>query len=144
MVIFLEKDSEIVCKIPYSSQDFHMARFILFCLVVAELSIFMGKTNGSRGLDPEPQMAALGADQKMFTLVEVPVPSPAPSEGGVSTGINETSYTRLVTRHHSSDKSMAGGDVILGGFATAVVASIVCYIRVTRRNQHVNAETLDI
>ncbi|KAJ4784205.1 Transforming growth factor beta receptor type 3 [Rhynchospora pubera] len=32
------------------------------------------------------------------------------------------------------DRSIAGADIILGGFATAVLAVIFCYIRVTRRN----------
>lgn len=34
----------------------------------------------------------------------------------------------------TSDKSIAGAEVILGGFATAVLAIILCYIRVTRKN----------
>ncbi|KAI8567485.1 hypothetical protein RHMOL_Rhmol02G0125800 [Rhododendron molle] len=50
-------------------------------------------------------------------------------DGGAPAG------TRLLTRLHPSDKSAAGGDVILGGFATALVAAIFCYICVTRRNQ---------
>ncbi|WOL10170.1 hypothetical protein Cni_G18924 [Canna indica] len=32
------------------------------------------------------------------------------------------------------DKSIAGAEVILGGFATAVLAIIFCYIRVTRKH----------
>ncbi|KAK9681659.1 hypothetical protein RND81_10G018500 [Saponaria officinalis] len=38
-------------------------------------------------------------------------------------------HIRVVSRH-SGD---AGGDVILGGFAVAVVAAVVCYIRATRK-----------
>lgn len=33
------------------------------------------------------------------------------------------------------DRSIAGADIILGGFATAILAVIFCYIRVTRRNR---------
>ncbi|KAK9155949.1 hypothetical protein Sjap_003429 [Stephania japonica] len=36
-------------------------------------------------------------------------------------------------RHHS-DKSIAGGGVIIGGLATAVFAAVFCYIRVTRKH----------
>lgn len=36
---------------------------------------------------------------------------------------------------HRPDRSIAGADIILGGFATAILAAIFCYIRVTRRNQ---------
>ncbi|KAG0457169.1 hypothetical protein HPP92_022326 [Vanilla planifolia] len=34
------------------------------------------------------------------------------------------------------DKSIAAAEVVLGGFATAVLAAIFCYIRVTRRTGH--------
>ncbi|KAI9178396.1 hypothetical protein LWI28_025961 [Acer negundo] len=34
---------------------------------------------------------------------------------------------------HRSDKSVAGGGVIIGGLVTATFAAVVCYIRVTRR-----------
>ncbi|KAL8478364.1 hypothetical protein ACS0TY_030323 [Phlomoides rotata] len=36
-------------------------------------------------------------------------------------------------KHHSSDKSMAGGGVILGGLLTATFAVVYGYIRVTRK-----------
>lgn len=40
----------------------------------------------------------------------------------------------IITRHRSSsDKSVAGGGVIIGGLVTAVFASVYCYIRATRR-----------
>ncbi|KAL7219027.1 hypothetical protein ACSBR2_012155 [Camellia fascicularis] len=39
---------------------------------------------------------------------------------------------RLREKHRSSDRSVAGGGVILGGFFTAMFAAIYCYIRVTR------------
>lgn len=35
--------------------------------------------------------------------------------------------------HHSIDKSICGGGVILGGLATTFFVAIGCYIRVTRR-----------
>lgn len=34
---------------------------------------------------------------------------------------------------HKTDKSMAGGGVIIGGLATAIFAAVFCYIRVTRK-----------
>ncbi|KAL6287440.1 hypothetical protein ACE6H2_011830 [Prunus campanulata] len=36
-------------------------------------------------------------------------------------------------KHHSSDKSVAGGGVIIGGLVTTIFAAVFCYIRVTRR-----------
>ncbi|KAF5943695.1 hypothetical protein HYC85_017772 [Camellia sinensis] len=106
-----------------------MARFLVVFIILAQLSIYMTKTNGSQDLDLMAPMAVFGHE-------DVSIPSPAPSSGGDSSGMGNGSGTRRITRHHSSDKSMAGGDVIVGGFATALVAAIYCYIRVTIRNQH--------
>jgi hypothetical protein len=72
------------------------------------------------------------ADLSVLGLPQPPAPSPAPSEGGVV--IPASPWIRRIARHHS-DKSEAGGDVILGGFLVAIVAVVLCYIRVTRRNQ---------
>lgn len=47
--------------------------------------------------------------------------------------------SRKIGRHHSPDKSVAGGGVIIGGLVTAIFAAVYCYIRVTRRRP---AETL--
>ncbi|KAF9591841.1 hypothetical protein IFM89_008491 [Coptis chinensis] len=40
--------------------------------------------------------------------------------------------SRIGRHHHSTDKSVAGGGVILGGLATTFFVSVFCYIRVTR------------
>ncbi|KAK4714238.1 hypothetical protein R3W88_020145 [Solanum pinnatisectum] len=39
----------------------------------------------------------------------------------------------METEHHHSDKSVAGGGVIIGGLVTAIFATVYCYIRVTRK-----------
>ncbi|KAI0497836.1 hypothetical protein KFK09_021074 [Dendrobium nobile] len=36
-------------------------------------------------------------------------------------------------KHRSFDKSMAGGEVIIGGLATAIFLVVFCYIRITRK-----------
>lgn len=41
-------------------------------------------------------------------------------------------YRRL-GKHRSSDKSVAGGGVIIGGLVTAIFAAVFSYIRVTRK-----------
>ena len=43
-----------------------------------------------------------------------------------------------IGKRHSSDKSVAGGGVIIGGLVTAIFAAVYCYIRVTRRKQSDN------
>lgn len=65
-----------------------------------------------------------------IALAPVPVPVPVP---GVTTvdDQRQQQHIRLVSRHSAMP---TGGDVILGGFAFAFVATIVCYIRVTRRD----------
>ncbi|KAG8385676.1 hypothetical protein BUALT_Bualt03G0069900 [Buddleja alternifolia] len=52
----------------------------------------------------------------------------APSE----VGLNRNGAPEI-RKNHCADKSVAGGDVIVGVFATALVVAIVCYIRITRR-----------
>ena len=41
----------------------------------------------------------------------------------------------LQKHHHSMDKSVAGGGVILGGLATTFVVAVFCYIRATGRHK---------
>jgi hypothetical protein len=45
----------------------------------------------------------------------------------------EAPNIRRLGEHHSTEKSVAGGGVIIGGFVTAIFAAIFCYIRVTRK-----------
>ncbi|KAM3285323.1 hypothetical protein P3S67_024122 [Capsicum chacoense] len=84
-------------------------RFLLICLVLAQI-LLMQKVNALRKLDTSTS-----------------VPSSAPGRGDHAPAVTH------VRTHHSFNKSVVGGDVILGGFATALIASIFCYIRVTRR-----------
>ncbi|WJX43824.1 hypothetical protein P8452_30876 [Trifolium repens] len=44
-----------------------------------------------------------------------------------------TPNIRKLGKHHSADKSVAGGGVIIGGLVTAIFAAVFCYIRVTRK-----------
>ncbi|KAG6776929.1 hypothetical protein POTOM_016720 [Populus tomentosa] len=78
------------------------------------------------------------ADLSMLGLPQPPAPSPAPSEGGVV--IPAGPWIRRIARHHS-DKSEAGGDVILGGFLVAIVVVVLCYIRFRKKGI---LETLEI
>ncbi|KAL6501398.1 hypothetical protein OROGR_026531 [Orobanche gracilis] len=41
----------------------------------------------------------------------------------------------LKQHHHSFDKSIAGGGVILGGLATTFLVSVFCYIKATGRHK---------
>lgn len=50
----------------------------------------------------------------------------------IQSEVAEAPANRRLGKHHS-DKSVAGGGVIIGGLVTAVFAAVFCYIRVTRR-----------
>ncbi|OAY24627.1 hypothetical protein MANES_17G030800v8 [Manihot esculenta] len=82
-----------------------MARFLLFCVALA--------------------------NSWMLGFMHLPVPSPAPSEGGIIAG---NPGIRRMASHHPA-KFAAGGDVILGGFLVTLVAVVFFYIRATRQNQ---------
>ncbi|XAR66347.1 hypothetical protein NMG60_11012540 [Bertholletia excelsa] len=102
-----------------------MASSLVLCFMLAEVfSVFVSKAYGTEDTDPGGQVVVVNGFDAF------PVPAPAPS----------VLANRRVMRwhqHHRSEKSAAGGDVILGGFALALVAAIFCYIRITRRtNQH--------
>ncbi|XP_042010537.1 uncharacterized protein LOC121759103 [Salvia splendens] len=45
---------------------------------------------------------------------------------------------KIGKHHHSSDGSVAGGGVIIGGLVTVAFAAVYCYIRVTRRKRSDN------
>ncbi|XWS68537.1 hypothetical protein CRYUN_Cryun04dG0098700 [Craigia yunnanensis] len=49
----------------------------------------------------------------------------------------EAPEIRRLGKHHLSDKSMAGGGVIIGGLVTAIFAAVFAYIRVTRKRDDV-------
>ena len=93
-----------------------MARFfVLSCLhIVVASSLVTLAICSARPLLPSSPLR----------LSPVESPSSAPSGHGQQSG-----------NGGSGDKSMTGVEVILGGFATAVLAIIFCYIRVTRRKE---------
>lgn len=73
----------------------------------------------------------------------IATPPSSGSDGGVtesssegeseSSGVAQPPVIGRLGRRHSTDKSVAGGGVIIGGLVTAVFAAVYCYIRVTRR-----------
>ncbi|CAI9087695.1 OLC1v1021837C1 [Oldenlandia corymbosa var. corymbosa] len=89
----------------------------------AEVSFFIGNAQ-----------AAARRLQFSWPPLSSPSASPAPSEeGGFVDPADPVLLTHVRSRHHSLNGSMACGDMILGGFATALIASIYCYIRITRK-----------
>ncbi|XP_058751774.1 uncharacterized protein LOC131624871 [Vicia villosa] len=67
-------------------------------------------------------------------------PSPSPFEGSIlshekTSVLDLKSHFHLVKHHHSFDRSMAGGGVILGGLATTFLVVVYCYIRATSKHK---------
>lgn len=44
-------------------------------------------------------------------------------------------------RHGPFDRNFAGGKIILGGLAAAIIAAVFCYIRITRAKKIVEPKT---
>ncbi|KZV53245.1 hypothetical protein F511_21502 [Dorcoceras hygrometricum] len=94
-----------------------MAGFCLYCLVLfSEIFTFVVRSSESRILTEASRFQAMApyimnADALL-----------GPNPGGGAPGIT----------HHSVGRSEAGGDVILVGFATALLVTVFCYIRITR------------
>ena len=78
------------------------------------------------------QISSIMAISKVEFIQKV---SKSPAEApGISGDERQHQHIRLVSRHTSNIPT--GGNVILGGFAFALIAAIICYIRVTRRNKN--------
>uniref|UniRef100_A0A5B7BMT5 Transmembrane protein n=1 Tax=Davidia involucrata TaxID=16924 RepID=A0A5B7BMT5_DAVIN len=112
-----------------------MGRFLLAFLILAEILMVQAMAARSEGseLNPPKVMIRTGDESHgvVGSVADPPVSSGA--ESSSSEGEAEPPEIRRLGKHHSSDKSVAGGGVIIGGLVTAVFASVYCYIRVTRR-----------
>lgn len=84
-----------------------------------------------------PGIRKLGKHQPGVTKSsDAKPPAPSPSRKAVTKENVSVLVQDIHQRksHHSVDKSVAGGGVILGGLATTFLVAIFCYIRATRRS----------
>ncbi|CAI9766245.1 unnamed protein product [Fraxinus pennsylvanica] len=107
------------------------------------------KPPASNGIAQPPTAARKLGKHRHTILKSVAAPSLSPSElpktkenmpfsrevssSGQENGTSQVEEIKISHRHHSFDKSVAGGGVILGGLATAFLVAVFCYIRVTGR-----------
>lgn len=95
-----------------------MSRSVLYCLLLAGFFTIQAMANRSDQPDLNPTIR---------------VADPPLDGAELSPGAAAPEIRRLGKHHSSSDKSVAGGGVIIGGLATAIFAAVFCYIRVTRK-----------
>lgn len=136
---------------------FKMAQSFLLCLILAEvflaLAIASENTNTRHilhsnppALSPSvsldsykaeaPSIRKLGKHQPAaaFNPSESPQLSNETNHSSEQTTSNEQEI-HLKKNHHSIDRSVAGGGVILGGLATTFLVAVFCYIRATGRRK---------
>ncbi|KAI3714120.1 hypothetical protein L1987_72710 [Smallanthus sonchifolius] len=102
-------------------------KFVLFCFFFA--GILFSRSTASRpihvSVKTELESKGLAPDSPSLAPAESPL-------GSEQDGRDE--QTVHTEKHrHSSDESVAGGGVIIGGLVTITFAAIYCYIRVTRK-----------
>ncbi|KAJ0054238.1 uncharacterized protein LOC116132262 [Pistacia vera] len=107
-----------------------MARLVLVLFIVVGILVLQAVAEKS---EVNPSVVKSQSEDEPAGISDQPASSPSKSSSDESTAA-EAPEIRRMGKHHSSDKSVAGGGVIIGGLVTAIFAAVFCYIRVTRRN----------
>lgn len=94
--------------------------------VEARAAIRSRKLVTEAAAEPAPSVAKASEHKE-----ESPAVSAAAAEAPA--GVEAAAAAAAATKHRSTDKSVAGGGVIIGGLVTAFFAAVFCYIRVTRK-----------
>ncbi|KAK6918930.1 hypothetical protein RJ641_017352 [Dillenia turbinata] len=117
-----------------------MARFLLCCFLLLQILTVQAMISKSDGPDHQNQNPSklhrkfmLESSAEVSGVSDPPVESESTPGGMDEPPVAEAPEVeiRRLAKHHS-DKSVAGGGVIIGGLATAIFAAVFCYIRVTR------------
>jgi len=91
-----------------------IARFLL--LFFTAFGMFITKTYGMRSLESDLILDLEPSQPPVLSVFDSQVP-----------GI------KRIPLHHKSNRSIAGADLIIGGYVMACVIAVLLYIRVTRR-----------
>ncbi|XP_051212403.1 uncharacterized protein [Lolium perenne] len=112
-----------------------MARLLLLCLVSSHLAVtaVMARQfpvdSGARAITADAPSAAAGYRLHVHSLLESFAGSPLGSAH------------HAPHRHNPFDSHFAGGKIILGGLAAAIITSVFCYIRITRAKKITEPKT---
>ncbi|KAI3465660.1 hypothetical protein Pfo_022323 [Paulownia fortunei] len=112
---------------------FLLAFFTLSTLFLMALHATADGSAGNSGPDP-PNLRPRTLLQSPGTEESI-ADSPAEKVHDHERETAEAPESRRMGKHRSSDGSVAGGGVIVGGLVTAIFAAVCCYIRVTRRRR---------
>ncbi|XP_038982183.1 uncharacterized protein LOC120110672 [Phoenix dactylifera] len=109
-----------------------MARLMLFLLVVADIFATVAMARPSPVVVRADAVELIGS-----SAAKPPSSSLSPNDSEVVlAGAPENLQNRKC--RSAFDKSIAGGEIILAGLATAIFAAVFCYIRVTRQRVEVS------
>ncbi|KAJ7948217.1 putative Transmembrane protein [Quillaja saponaria] len=119
---------------------FNMGKLVLLCTLLAQILVVQAMTDNTDQPAPNPlELTTQTGPESHGRLTKI-ADQPVSSRGKTSEEKGESEAAeapeiRRMGKHHSSDKSVAGGGVIIGGLVTAIFAAVFCYIRVTRKRQ---------
>ncbi|GKV21422.1 hypothetical protein SLEP1_g31403 [Rubroshorea leprosula] len=105
-----------------------MAKMGMICFLLAQILLIQAMGGRSDANPPGIAVESSGEDNVVVAA--------APVERSKETAVAEApemTQIRRLGKHHSTDKSVAGGGIIIAGLVTAIFAAVVCYIRVTRK-----------
>ncbi|MCD7452971.1 hypothetical protein HAX54_019029 [Datura stramonium] len=122
-----------------------MAKFLVLFLILTQPFVSLAMTN-SPSPSPSPSIRKLGKHHQEEENKGINNILPKQVIG--SPHQQESIYNEVdqdhddddeikIKHHHSVDKSIFGGGVILGGLATTFFVAIFCYIRATRRKSNI-------
>ncbi|KAL1555564.1 hypothetical protein AAHA92_11282 [Salvia divinorum] len=100
------------------------SKFLLALLTLSAFFLTLHAAADGSPADPDPSGPLLRNPEPERAAAEPPSEAEAPAEW---------ESRKIGKHHHSSDGSVAGGGVIIGGLVTVTFAAVYCYIRVTRR-----------
>ncbi|KAM3216417.1 hypothetical protein P3L10_025858 [Capsicum annuum] len=115
-----------------------MGRFMFSCSVIITVLVFQA-TAESEFSRPLPRKLRIAnppfSRGRMAELLVEGENDIGEGPSGVEAPESDDNILKM-RHHHSADKSVAGGGVIIGGLVTAIFAAVYCYIRVTRKKEN--------
>ncbi|KAK4727412.1 hypothetical protein R3W88_032329 [Solanum pinnatisectum] len=124
------------------------SRFMFFCSVFISLLIFQAMAEKSETSLPFPRKLTIRrvtessianpplSKDRIAELFEEGENEIVEGPSGAEASAPEDTNNLKIRHHHSADKSVAGGEVIIGGLVTAIFAAVYCYIRITRKKEN--------